>query len=253
MCLLVIAGCVSADGPAPASEAVRNFGYEVIHAWPHDTGAMTQGLVHRDGFIYESTGLQGQSSLRKVVLETGAVVQQRSVAAEHFAEGLVDWDDRLIQLTWQSKQGFVYDLATFEPERAFGYDGEGWGLTRDATRLIMSDGTATLRFLDPDTLTETGRVQVTYNGQPLPRLNELEYVKGEIYANVWPTDFIAIIDPATGRVTGRIDLQGLLPSSERKRPVDVLNGIAYDPARDRLFVTGKLWPKLYEIRLKPTD
>jgi glutamine cyclotransferase len=250
--LLVTASAVFATD-APSAPAVREFGYEVVNSYPHDTGAFTQGLLLRDGFIYESTGLQGQSSVRKVVLETGAVIQQRSVAAEHFAEGMVDWDDRLIQLTWRSKQGFVYDLATFEPRRVFGYDGEGWGLARDDTRLIMSDGTSTLRFLDPETLTESGRIDVTFDGQPLPQLNELEYVKGEVYANVWPTDFIAIIDPETGRTTGRVDLRGLLPADERKRPVDVLNGIAYDATKDRLFVTGKLWPRLYEIRLKPKD
>jgi glutamine cyclotransferase len=252
-CSLLVAASAVFATDAPSSPAVREFGYEVVNSYPHDTGAFTQGLLLRDGFIYESTGLEGQSSLRKVVLETGAVIQQRSVAAEHFAEGMVDWGDRLIQLTWRSKQGFVYDLATFEPTRVFGYDGEGWGLARDDTRLIMSDGTSTLRFLDPETLTESGRIDVTFDGQPLPQLNELEYVKGEVYANVWPTDFIAIIDPETGRTTGRVDLRGLLPADERKRPVDVLNGIAYDATKDRLFVTGKLWPWLYEIRLKPKD
>lgn len=232
---------------------IREFTFEVVNRYPHDPDAFTQGLVYRDGFLFESTGLHRRSSLRKVVLETGAVVQQRSVAAEHFAEGLVDWNDQLIQLTWQSKVGFVYDLATFEPQRHFEYPGEGWGLARNATRIIMSDGTSTLRFMNPGTLAETGRLEVTYDGKPLPQLNELEVVNGEIFANVWPTDFIAIIDPATGRTTGRINLRGLLPASDRTRPVDVLNGIAYDAKGDRLFVTGKLWPTLFEIKLKPKE
>lgn len=239
-----------ADGPV-TDPPIREFGYEVVKTFPHDREAFTQGLLYRDGFLFESTGLNGRSSVRKVVLETGAVVQQRSVAAEYFAEGLVDWDNRLIQLTWRSKVGFVYDLATFEPRKTFNYDGEGWGLARDATRIIMSDGSATLRFLDPQTLAETGQLQVTYEGKPLPQLNELEVVNGEIYANVWPTDFIAIIDPDTGRTTGRINLTGLLPAASRTHPVDVLNGIAYDAKGDRLFVTGKLWPTLFEIRLTP--
>lgn len=245
--------CGAKEGSMAPVNAPETFGYELIKAYPHDPQAFTQGLLYRDGFLFESTGLKGRSSLRKVVLETGAVIQQRSIDDTYFAEGLTDWGDRLIQLTWQSGQGFVYDLSTFEPKRVFGYAGEGWGLARDETRLIMSDGTSTLRLLDPDTLEETGRIEVTYAGQPLPRLNELEMVKDELFANVWPTHFIAIIDPESGRVTGRVNLAGLLASNDSTGPVDVLNGIAYDSENDRLFVTGKLWPKLYEIRLKSLD
>lgn len=259
LCLSIAAGLapsiVHADAKtsAAASKRPKTFGYEVVNSYPHDPQAFTQGLVYRDGFLFESTGLKGRSSLRKVVLETGAVIQQRSIDATYFAEGLSDWGDRLIQLTWQSGQGFIYDLSTFEPKRVFGYAGEGWGLTRDATRLIMSDGTSILRFLDPDTLEETGRIEVTYDGQPLGRLNELEMVKDALYANVWPSHFIVIIDPGTGQVTGRVDLTGLLKPSDAKGPVDVLNGIAYDSEHDRLFVTGKFWPRVYEIRLTPAD
>lgn len=245
--VLVSTNTACADVPQPAEPVI--YTYEVVNTYPHDRGAFTQGLVYRDGFLYESTGLQGQSSLRKVVLETGAVVQQRSVDAQHFAEGLVDWKDRLIQLTWQSKQGFVYDLATFEPKRVFGYPGEGWGLAHDGERLIMSDGTATLRFLDPDSLQETGRIDASFKGQSLPRLNELEMVKDRLYANIWPSNFIAMIDPKTGHAVGIADLTGLLKPEDAGGRVDVLNGIAYDAAGDRLFVTGKLWPKLFEIRL----
>jgi glutaminyl-peptide cyclotransferase len=247
----------AAAGPAPAparddaGRHVEQYTVRVVQSFPHDAGAFTQGLVFRDGFLFESTGLQGRSSLRKVVLETGAVVQQRSVPAEHFAEGLVDWGERLIQLTWKSGQGFVYALDTFEPLRTFAYAGDGWGLARDDTRLIMSDGSATLRFLDPDSLAQTGTLEVTHDGRPLPQLNEMEMVEGRLFANIWPTDFIAIIDPATGRTTGRVDLRGLLPVPERTGPIDVLNGIAYDAKKKRLFVTGKLWPKLYEIELVP--
>lgn len=226
-------------------------GHEVVKVYPHDRGAFTQGLVYRDGYLYESTGLNGRSSLRKVKLDTGEVVQRVEVDAAYFAEGLTDWGDRLLQLTWQSGKAFVYDRATFKPVATFSYSGEGWGLTHDGKRLILSDGTPTLRFLDPKTFAETGRVDVTYAGRPLGNLNELEYVKGEVFANVWQTQTIVAIDPASGRVTRRIDLPDLLDADDRRQPVDVLNGIAYDAKHDRLFVTGKLWPKLFEIRLKP--
>ncbi len=230
--------------------STQRYGYRIVHAFPHDPQAFTQGLVFRDGFLFESTGLNGHSSVRKVRLETGEVVQQRSVDAEHFAEGLVDWGDRLVQLTWRSGIAFVYDLKTFDLQRTHPYRGEGWGLARDANRLIASDGSPTLRFLDPESLGETGRLEVTENGRPVENLNELELVKGEIYANIWQTDEVAIIDRRTGQVAGRIDLRGLLTPAERAG-TDVLNGIAYDAAKDRLFVTGKWWPKLFEIRLEP--
>ena len=240
-------------GAAPAAAPVAAapvHGYEVVRSYPHDAEAFTQGLVYRDGFLYESTGLNGRSSLRKVRLETGQVTQLRSIDAKYFAEGLTDWGNRLLQLTWSTNVGFVYDLSSFEPLRTFSYQGEGWGLTHDRTRLIMSDGTPVLRFLDPATQREAGRLTVRDGDQTVDDLNELEFVKGQVYANVWLTDRIAMIDPATGRVGGWIDLTGLLT---RTAPMadDVLNGIAYDAEGDRLFVTGKLWPRVFEIRLRP--
>jgi len=243
----VVVGCGSGTDAQAARAPI--YGYHVVRSYPHDAAAFTQGLIYRDGFLYESTGLPGQSSLRKVRLETGEVVQRHAVPARFFAEGLVDWKDELIQLTWQTEVGFVYQLGTFAEKRTFTYRGEGWGLTRDDRRLIMSDGSAELRFLDPATLKEISRVTVTDVGRPVLELNELEYVRGEIYANVWQTDRIARINPATGRVTGWIDLAGLLPAGARRSPDAVLNGIAYDSAANRLFVTGKLWPMLYEIAL----
>ena len=238
---LVVAACAArADTP--------EYGFEVVRRLPHDAGAFTQGLLFLDGHLYESTGLEGRSSIRKVELESGRVVQQRDIPPQYFGEGIVAWKDKLVELTWRSEVGFVYDLETFALEKQFAYTGEGWGLTHDGARIIMSDGTPQLRFLDPESLQETGRITVTDEGQPVGNLNELEFVKGEIFANVWMTDRIARIDPATGKVTGWVDLAGLLPASIRAR-TDVLNGIAYDPMRDRLFVTGKLWPALFEIKL----
>lgn len=226
------------------------YGFEVVRRYPHDSQAFTQGLLYLDGHIYESTGLEGRSSIRKVEVETGRVLQQRDLPPQYFGEGIVVWKDDLLELTWRSEVGFVYDLDTFALEKQFRYRGEGWGLTHDGERLIMSDGTPELRFLDPETLQETGRVAVTDEGQPVGSLNELEYVRGEIFANVWMSDRIARIDPKTGKVTGWVDLTGLLPQADRARgATDVLNGIAYDPTGDRLFVTGKLWPALFEIRL----
>jgi glutamine cyclotransferase len=235
-----------------ARGAAPEYGYRVVRAFPHDRTAFTEGLFFLDGFLYESTGLEGRSSIRKERLETGEVLQSRTVPAQYFGEGIVAWKDRLIELTWQSQVGFLYDLSTLAPFADFHYPGEGWALTRDDHRLIMSDGTAELRFLDPDTLKELGRVKVTDEGRPVTNLNELEYVKGEVLANIWQTNRIARIDPATGKVVGWIDLTGLLSDADRAAaPVDVLNGIAYDAKADRLFVTGKLWPKLFEIKLVP--
>lgn len=222
------------------------FGYQIVRSYPHDSGAFTQGLVYLDGHLYEGTGLNGRSSIRKVRLETGEVLQIQNLDAQYFGEGIAVWRDALIQLTWQSGVGFVYDRATFKRTKTFTYRGEGWGLTHDGKRLIMSDGTPWLRFLDPVSLQEVGKLQVKDAGAPVDDINELEFVKGEIYANVWNTDRIARIAPATGRVTGWIDLKGLLGARE-SAAADVLNGIAYDAAGDRLFVTGKLWPRLFEI------
>jgi glutamine cyclotransferase len=223
--------------------------YRVVNSYPHDPTAYTQGLIYRDGFLYESTGLNGRSSLRKVRLETGEVVQQRRVDQAHFAEGLADWKDQLVQLTWQSNVAFVYDRASFAPRRTLSYSGEGWGLTSDERRFILSDGTEQLRFLDPETFREIGRVTVTDGTRPVRDLNELEYIRGEVYANVWHTDRIARISPQTGKVTRWIDLRGLMSAGYRLDPEAVLNGIAYDAAGDRLFVTGKLWPRLFEIQI----
>lgn len=236
--------------PTRGQGALTWYDYRIVNVYPHDPEAFTQGLIFRDGFLFESTGLHGRSSLRKVRPETGEVLRQHSIESQHFGEGLADSGNRLVQLTWRSNLGFIYDLETFALQGTFSYPGEGWGLARDENRLIMSDGTSSLRFLDPKTLRETGRLNVTEDNQSVPDLNELEVVKGEIFANVWQTDHIVIIDSQSGRVTGRIDLTGLLPPADRARPVDVdvLNGIAYDADRDRLFVTGKLWPKLFEIR-----
>ncbi|MEX0773746.1 MAG: glutaminyl-peptide cyclotransferase [Balneolales bacterium] len=238
-------------GPTSIQSTPTWYDYEVVNIYPHDPGAFTQGLLFRDGYLYESTGRFGQSSLRKVCLETGEVVQQHDVGPEFFAEGLTDWKNQLFQITLNSGISFVYDLQTFEAERTFGYTGKGWGLTNDGSRLIMSDGTADLRFLDPETFREISRLTITENGQPVSKLNELEMVEGEIFANVYFTDHIVIINPENGHVTGRIDLEGLLPLADRRPQVNVLNGIAYDPDTGRLFVTGKLWPKLFEIRLIP--
>lgn len=225
------------------------FGYEVVNVYPHDRLAFTQGLLYRDGVLYESTGLNGRSSLRKVELETGKVLQQMNVERRYFAEGLTDWGPRLVQLTWNTNVGFVYDLASFKQLQTFSYEGEGWGLARDARRIVMSDGTPTLRFLDPQTFTVIGRIAVTDGNVPVDDLNELEMIDGQIYANVWTTDRIAMISPETGRVAGWINLAGLMPRPGLSGDA-VLNGIAYDAQRRRLFVTGKLWPSLFEIRIR---
>jgi len=238
-------------GTSKAPAAPPWYDYEIIAIYPHDRHALTQGLLYRDGVLFESTGLYGRSSLRKVRLESGEVLQQRNLDHNYFGEGLADWNDTLIQLTWKGEKGIVYDLATFEPLQIFSYSGEGWGLTRFEDSLVMSNGSAELLFLDPETLSEKRRVTVSAAGEPVMGLNELETVDGKIFANTWPTDTIVIIDPSNGKVTGRIDLAGLLPAADRSRYVDVLNGIAYDNNNSRLFVTGKLWPKLFEIRLRP--
>lgn len=244
------AALVPASSPSPAS-TIPVYGYRVVKAYPHDRGAFTEGLAYVDDQLYESTGLNGKSSLRRVDLATGRVLQQRDLNAAYFGEGIAILDGRIVQLTWQSHVGFVYDRGSFAPQRQFGYRTEGWGLAADGVHLIMSDGTATLHWLDPQTFQETRSVAVRDDAGPVTQLNELECIDGEIYANIWQTDRIARIDPQTGRVTAWIDLQGLLGEQDRAVPVDVLNGIAYDARRHRLFVTGKLWPKLFEIELVP--
>ena len=245
--LAALAAC--ACGPASQAGSVPEYTYQIIHTYPHDPLAFTQGLLYLDGVLYEGTGLEEQSSIRKVKLETGEVLQKRDLPGQYFGEGIIVWKDRLLELTWKAEKGFIYDLSTFTPKGEFPYPGEGWGLTTDGKSIIMSDGSANLRFWDPETLKETRRITVTDEGHPIAELNELEWVKGEIYANVWQMDRIARIDAKTGNVVGWIDCRGLLTPGDRTEKTDVLNGIAYDAKGDRLFVTGKLWPKLFEIKL----
>jgi glutaminyl-peptide cyclotransferase len=234
---------------------------EVVKRYPHDPTAFTQGLLFRDGQLFESTGLNGRSSIRRVRLDDGQVLQKRDIAQEHFAEGLTAWKNELYLLTWTTHKVFVFDLKSFEPKREYKLPGEGWGLTHDEQHLYLSDGSAELRVLDPKTLRELRRIPVRALGQPVDQLNELEWVDGEIYANIWQADIIARIDPASGQVRGWIDLRSLrsqLPPQTRSGPrkpqaedaPEVLNGIAWDAVGKRLFVTGKLWPALFEIRLK---
>lgn len=225
------------------------YGYRIVHVYPHDRHAFTQGLEYRGGFLYESTGLEGQSTLRKVKLETGEVLQEIHVAPEFFGEGSTVINQQIIQLTWRSQVGFVYDQTSFRQLRYFHYPGEGWGLANDGAQIYMSDGTAQIRCWDPASLQEKRRFTVHDGLRPVRWLNELEWVRGEIYANVWQSERIARISPTDGRVLGWIDLHGILSEADQTEPVDVMNGIAYDPFSDRLFVTGKLWPKLFEIRV----
>jgi len=225
--------------------------YQVVHVYPHDPEAFTQGLLYVDGHLYESTGLNGHSSLRMDDLETGRILQLQEVPAQFFAEGLAAWSSTLVQLTWQSHVALVYDRFSFHLLRTLPYKGEGWGLTQDDRHLILSDGSATLRFLDPATLREIRHITVRDRGVRIDQLNELEFIHGQVYANLWHSDRIARIDPENGKVLGWIDLAGLLPESEHSSAEAVLNGIAYDREHDRLFVTGKLWPKLFEIKLRP--
>ncbi|MFZ0815611.1 MAG: glutaminyl-peptide cyclotransferase [Candidatus Sulfotelmatobacter sp.] len=244
LCALAIS--ITAQPPAPRHAD----GYQVIQIYPHDSHAFTQGLIYVDGHLYESTGLHGRSSLRMVDLSTGKVLQKYDLPTEYFGEGLTDWGSALIQLTWQTHTGFVYDRFSFSLLRTFHYGGEGWGLTHDQTQLIMSDGTSYLRFIDPKSFKETGRIRVTdETGHSVENLNELEYLRGDIYANIWQTDEIVRISPRTGKVLERINLSGIIDKRELEGSDAVLNGIAYDPTADRLFVTGKLWPKLFEIRV----
>lgn len=235
--------------PAP----VPTFSYRVVNIYPHDPTAFTEGLQYIDGQLYESTGLNGHSELRRVDLASGAVQQRCALPEQAFGEGLTVLGGMIYQLTWQNGTGMVYDKASFQFLRTFRYTGEGWGMTTDGQQLITSDGTPTLRWLDPATLQETAHVGVYDDHGPVVKLNELEYVDGAILANVWQTDRIARIDPASGAVTAWIDLSGLLSAADRAQPVDVLNGIAYDSAGKRLFVTGKYWPKLFEIALVPAQ
>ena len=234
--------------PAAAQEPAI-YDYRIVQTYPHDPDAFTQGLFYLDGRLYESTGLEGRSTLRIVRFEDGHVLRRVDIPPGHFGEGIVNWGREIVSITWQRGVGWRWDLRTLQRRSEWHYPGEGWGLTQDGSNIIMSDGTAELRFLDPATLAERRRVTVTVRGQPLTNLNELEWVHGEVFANVWQTGFIVRIDPASGCVTGAIDLSPL--AAENRGDDNVLNGIAYDAAHDRLFITGKNWPHLYEIDLVP--
>lgn len=233
-----------------AHAAIPVYAFMVKHSYPHDAKAFTQGLYIKDGVLFESTGLKGESSIRRVQLETGRVLQKKDIDAEYFGEGIAPVGNDIVALTWTSKLGFVFDAKTLTLKRKFQYTGEGWGLTSNGKDVYMSDGSAAIRVLDGATLTEKRRIQVSADGKPINMLNELEWVEGQIYANVWGSDVIARIDPASGNVVGWIDLTGLADKSWPALGTDdVLNGIAYDPVHKRLFVTGKHWPRLFEIEL----
>ena len=232
-----------------SSDVIPVYTYKIVNTYPHDRNAFTQGLIFEDGVLYEGTGLRGRSTLRRVELQTGDILQIHELPAQFFGEGVTIYENKVIQLTWLSNVGFIYDKDSFELLQEFSYPTEGWGITHDGRRLIMSDGTSILHFLDLETFEEIGQIEVSDNDGPVTRLNELEYIQGEIYANVWQTNRIARIAPQTGQVIGWIELKGLLSPEDRDEPVDVLNGIAYDTKNDRMFVTGKLWPKLFEIEL----
>jgi glutaminyl-peptide cyclotransferase len=229
----------------------REYTFKVVNVFPHDTAAFTQGLVYHDGFFYEGTGLNGRSQLRKVRLETGEVVQHANLDREFFGEGIAIAGKKVLQLTWQSHVGFVYNLSDFKLLRQFSYRGEGWGLTSNGNDIFMSDGSAQVRVLNAVTLKEKRRFTVRDGATAIDQLNELEFVDGELFANIWQTDRIARISPQSGKVVGWIDLAGLLSPVYRRREEAVLNGIAYDAAHKRLFVTGKLWPSIFEIQLVP--
>lgn len=255
--LLALSACghpvaeVPPDPPVAPGGSPAQYTYEVVHVYPHDPEAFTQGLVFRDGDLLESTGLYGYSSFRDVELNTGRVLKEVTVPSQYFAEGLAVIGDKAYQLTWKSGVGFIYNVDTFEKLGEFLYDGEGWGLTTDGHLLVLSDGTSRIRFLDPADFHVVRTIDVTARGRPIDQLNELEWINGEIFSNVWQTDLVVRIDPATGAVRGEVNFLGLLPSSDRAPDTDVLNGIAYDSATGRLFVTGKKWPHIYEVRLRP--
>jgi glutaminyl-peptide cyclotransferase len=250
---LTISPFVFAQQAVSSRTTVPVFGYQIIKVFPHDSEAYTQGLVFHQGVLYEGTGLLGKSSLRKVDPETGHILKQVRLPDQLFGEGITLWEDKIIQLTWKSGIGLIYDQGTFQLLKKFSYFSEGWGITQDGKQLIMSDGTSFLYFWNPHSFKEVKRVQVLDRGVPITMLNELEYIKGKIFANVYLTDKIVIISPETGRVTGWINLQGLLSAKDRTGKEDVLNGIAYDARKDRILVTGKYWPKLFEIRLIPDN
>jgi glutaminyl-peptide cyclotransferase len=246
----------------PKNAAIPTYGYEVVNTYKHDSQAFTQGLVFYNGFLYESTGQHGRSTLRKVRLEDGDVVKKRKLNEDYFAEGLTIFNDKIYQITWQEHTCFIYDINSFEPTGELKYIGEGWGLANDGTNLIMSDGSHIIRFVNPANFQNVRTITVTHDGKPLYRLNELEYVKGEIWANIWHSEdpqvlgkpnTIARIDPSSGKIVGWIDLNGISPEDVQRNEENTLNGIAYDAQSDRIFVTGKQWKKLFEIKIKPKN
>ncbi len=246
LCYLALAACL-----AHCAAAAPTLGYKIVARYPHSTESYTEGFLYLDGLFYEGIGLEGHSALLAIQPETGKPVQKREMAPQYFGEGIVDWGPNIYQWTWKSQICFVYDRFTLRPVKQLSYNGEGWGMTRTAKELITSDGTATLRFRDPETFRETHHIVVKDGPKTIEELNELEFIKGEIYANVWHSDRIARISPRDGHVIAWIDLSGLLPASEMVDAESVLNGIAYDPQRDRLFVTGKQWPTVFEIQVVP--
>ena len=246
----------------PPKNAIPTYTYEVVNTFKHDSQAFTQGLVFYNGFLYESTGQHGRSTLRKVRLEDGDVVKKRKLGEDYFAEGLTIFNDKIYQITWQENTCFVYDINSFEPTAELKYNGEGWGLANDGTNLIMSDGSHIIRFVNPANFQNVRTITVTHDGKPQYRLNELEYVKGEIWANIWHSEdpqvlgkpnTIARIDPSSGKIIGWIDLNGISPEDVQRNEENTLNGIAYDAQTDRIFVTGKQWKKLFEIKIKPKN
>ena len=253
--LLFYYGCKKEDAPKPSEQppitapSVPVDGYEVVATFPHDKEAFTEGLQYYNGFLYESTGLNGQSHLRKVDLKTGKVLQNIDLANEYFGEGITIFNSKIYQLTYQTQVGFIYDLKSFKLLQQWKCMGEGWSLTNDGTNLIMSNGTEKIQYLDPNTMSAIRTIEVTSDGMPVLNVNELEYINGEIWANIWRTTRIARIDPQTGKVKGWLEMNGLLTSAELQT-VDVLNGIAYDKEHDKIFVTGKNWPKLFEIKVR---
>ena len=244
-----VIACVNSSAARQAGDSLPVYSYEVVNSWPHDEDAYTQGLVFHDGALFESTGLRGSSSLRRVELKTGKVKKKVELSRAYFAEGITIFQDKIFQVTWQEQKGFIYDLKKFKQAGEFTYEGQGWGLTHDNHFLILSDGTNRIRFLDPVTFQVQRTISVYDNGQPLTEINELEYIKGEIYANIWRSDRIVRIDPTTGKINAWVDMTGLHHVGDGSDSENCLNGIAYDPETDRLFVTGKRWPKVFEIRL----
>jgi glutaminyl-peptide cyclotransferase len=250
--ILGITALSSSFSFAQVQQEIPRYSFEIVNEYPHDTQAFTQGLLFIEGSLYESTGQYGKSTVRQVDLTTGQVKQSTALAPTYFGEGLVNWKDRLINITWKAKTALIFDKNSFKEVGRFSYEGEGWGITQNGHHLVMSDGTPVIRFFNPETFKEERRINVTYKQQPVRNLNELEWIDGQIYANVWQTDWILRINPKNGEVVGLIDMTGVFPPSAKGRAADdVLNGIAYDAKQDRLFITGKNWPKLFEIKLVP--